>query len=389
MLAESPALPAHDGARLRVLNLLHALSGFDVDFVHFVLPGTTFTPIETRFANCHTVATVEHDNQLSRSGRLCSLLSIKPYGTSRNQAQRMHNILRSFPINQYDYVLVCGINMAQYRAALAGIKHAVLDVCDSEIRHMEVRARFVTDWPSKMYFSIQKQKAFSELSRAARQFDCWLVISTVEKESLEKCFPLVPIHVVGNAVLPSDPLIRQTDDHLIALSGNFDYYPNVDAALYFAKEVMPLVRRSGLGLRLRIVGKNPPEAVLRTRADDIEVTGFVPNINAVLAQAGVFVCPLRLGTGVKNKVLEAMSLGLAVISTAVGVEGIGAQNGIHYLEAETPADFMLRLCQVADLNTRGDLARAGRQFVLDHFLPQEIEVQLQHALHSRQLCAQS
>lgn len=121
--------------------------------------------------------------------------------------------------------------------------------------------------------------------------------------------------------------------------GGFRHPPNVDAALFFASEVMPLLRRAGSGLRLHLVGASPPPAIQELAGPDVIVHGHVDDLDALLASRRIAVAPLRYGAGVKGKVLTMLGAGVPVVGTAVAAEGIGLRDGITYLRAEEPAEF--------------------------------------------------
>jgi glycosyltransferase involved in cell wall biosynthesis len=254
--------------------------------------------------------------------------------------------------------------MGHYRQAIP-VDRAVLDLCDSAPRAFALRYRFVKDPLRKAYCAWEHKKTRSEMEKSARYFDEWLVISELEADSLRVYFPGVPTSVVGNSLPQWQKCeVMQPRENLIVLTGNFDYFPNVDAAVYFANEVMPLLRHTQEGCKLRIIGGNPPPAVRRLVAPDIEVTGYVEDFPAAVSEGAVFVCPLRLGTGIKNKVLEAMDFGVPVVSTSVGVEGTTALPGIHYLQAENAGNFVdcvSRLLRHPSL--RGELVRNARQLI--------------------------
>ena len=384
VIAEQPALPCTDGARIRTFNLLRALDEYLVDFVHFIEPGSQFIPIETQLPYCKTVATAEHENRITNWNRMRSLFSIKPNGILRNDSDKMRSCLASLPKDSYAFALVCGFNMAQYRESISA-SHVILDLCDSEVRHMEVRNRFVRNPGIRSYFRWQRRKVLVAMSDLASRYDRWLVISEVERRSLLNYFPNKSIYVVPNAVAcraKSEPR-QATEEHLIVLSGNFDFYPNVDAALYFADSVMPLIRSERPEVSLRILGKNPPDRIRLLQTKDIEVTGFASNFFDRLLEASVFVCSLRLGTGIKNKVLEAMSLGLPVVSTRVGVEGTGAEAERHYISAETPREFLDAIKRLLDNpDLRSKIGSSGREFVLERFSPAATAAALRVALQA-------
>ena len=370
VVAERPALPAYDGARRRLVSLLRALEGYKVDYIHFTQPGDSSVPVESEMPHCRTIGTVPHDNRRSMMGRMTSMLSVKPYGALRNRSVQMDAALRGLPVRPYDAVIICGINMAQYRTAI-GVDRAILDLCDSELRHCDVRYKFVSDPFRKVYFAWNRFQTLNELSVASKCFDAWTVIADREATSLWSNFPDITIHVVANSLPDWTSENSKAQEGLVVLTGNFDYYPNVDAAIHCATEIMPLLRRAHPGCRLRIIGSHPPTVVRELAKSDIEVTGFVADLPRAVSEGSVFICPLRVGTGIKNKVIEAMYLGIAVVSSAVGIEGIAAGPGVHYLEANSPkefADTVGRLLQDATLRTR--LARNARELVTARFGPE-------------------
>jgi glycosyltransferase involved in cell wall biosynthesis len=139
-----------------------------------------------------------------------------------------------------------------------------------------------------------------------------------------------------------------------------DYRPNIDAALWCAQEVLPLVLAGAPHAILQLVGMNPHPRLdpLRTHPN-VAITGAVPDTRPYIAGAAVYVIPMRVGGGTRFKALEAMACGQAIVSTRLGVEGIPVQHEKELLLADTPADFaaaVLRLLE--DLRTGGTLAAA-------------------------------
>ena len=162
---------------------------------------------------------------------------------------------------------------------------------------------------------------------------------------------------------PDEPRARE-----IVFTGNLSYRPNVEAAHFLATKVFPLTRELAPGARLRIVGADPRHSVEALASDHIEVTGFVPDMPAVLRRAGVAAAPLTSGSGVKTKVLEAMSCGAPVVATPFANEGIDAEDGRHLLLAEEAEEFARQAASLLnDPKQAAVLGRAGRQFIEDEF----------------------
>ncbi len=152
--------------------------------------------------------------------------------------------------------------------------------------------------------------------------------------------------------------------HLL-FTGTMSYFPNWDAALYFYKEILPLIRTAHPEITFNIVGNHPPEQIKRiANGINVVVTGHVPDIRPHFDQAAVFVSPLRSGSGVQVKNLEAMGMGVPVVTTSIGAQGLEAKAGQDILIADAPEEFarhVIDLIQSSDL--RQKIGDAGRQLV--------------------------
>ncbi len=155
----------------------------------------------------------------------------------------------------------------------------------------------------------------------------------------------------------------------LVFTGKMDYRPNIDAALWFAVETLPLVRRELPNAHFYIVGQSPPPRldVLRGVAG-VTLTGLVPEITPYLRAATDFVVPLRKGSGTRLKVLEAMAAGCAIVSTPVGAQGITCVDNQELVLASTAREFaqaVIRLCRNPE--DAAALGSNARRFVASHY----------------------
>jgi glycosyltransferase involved in cell wall biosynthesis len=152
---------------------------------------------------------------------------------------------------------------------------------------------------------------------------------------------------------------------MIVFVGGFTHLPNVDAALWLAKEIMPLLRARHQGVQLSIVGSYPPEEIRRLADDDIFVTGRVPSVHEYLERAEVVLAPVRKGGGMRLKVLQAMALGKAVVTTPLGAQGLTVETQQPPLLVGTDADELARATAglLAGEVERRALGRRARDFV--------------------------
>ena len=172
-----------------------------------------------------------------------------------------------------------------------------------------------------------------------RRCDTTVVFSTVEEELLRELEPSLDVVTwpwIQEAV-GEGPAFGERSGLLFV--GRFAHSPNEDAVLWFAREVLPIIRNALPDARFVVVGDDPPKKVTALRSSKVTVTGFVPNVSKYLEAARVFVAPLRFGAGVKGKILTAMAHGLPTVTTSIGAEGIGIENESEVLVADSPEDF--------------------------------------------------
>lgn len=168
------------------------------------------------------------------------------------------------------------------------------------------------------------------------------------------------------------PSLGSTDPrdqpHSCAFVGALDYLPNVDAAVWFAREVWPAIREKDPAAEFRIIGRKPVPAVQTLETlPGVQVIGQVPDVRPFVASATVVVVPLRLARGIQNKVLEALAMGKPVIAAPPALVALKAQPGTHLLAATTPAEWASAVGELfADPRQRCDLGAAGRGFVEMH-----------------------
>lgn len=144
--------------------------------------------------------------------------------------------------------------------------------------------------------------------------------------------------------------------------------PNVDAAVWLVHEVWPAVRQALPSARLVLVGREPAQAVRALSADDIEVTGTVPDVRPQLRRARVALAPLRSGGGTRLKVLEALDAGRALVSTSVGIDGLTDLIGSGVVVADEPGEFAKRIVELLqDPVQAQELGAMGSQAVRDRY----------------------
>ncbi len=283
----------------------------------------------------------------------------------------------------FDIIQVEGIELARYglmvRQWLKERAPAIV-FDDHNAEYLLQRRSFETDlrhpkrWAAALYSLIQWRRLARFERTVCRLSDAVVAVSEADAQALNQLVAWLTPLVVPNGV----DIARYTPDladslplqhPAIVFTGKMDFRPNVDAMLWFHRHVWPLVRNDVPAAHLWVVGKSPHRH-LRSLHDDpsVTVTGYVPDILPYFGGADVYVVPLRIGGGTRLKVLEAMSAGLPLVSTTLGVEGLGLVSGEHALLADAPSAFADAVISLLQNDQKCDaLGKAARDFILDRY----------------------
>lgn len=220
------------------------------------------------------------------------------------------------------------------------------------------------------YIEYLKLKAFQK--RVWKKFDACIVCSEIDKKILKDESGHENVFVINNGVDISyfTPNSLLTTPDSIVYTGQIGWHPNEDAVMHFARDIYPLIKERNPDVKFWVVGERPSRRIksLAERDNSIIVTGFVDDVRSFMEKASVFVVPLRIGGGTRLKILEALSMQKAVVSTSVGCEGLDLKDNEHILIKNDPAEFA---CAVSELlkneSLRASLGSNGRKLVEERY----------------------
>lgn len=287
---------------------------------------------------------------------------------SRRFAETLDRLLAE---ERYDVVQAEGIEMARY---LPRARSARRVFSEHNVEHLLQARAYRVDrarpdrWPHAAYSFVQARKLARFEAAACRLADATLVVSDDDAAALRALEPAGRYRVVPNAIDP-DAYPRRTGwprEPAILFAGTLDYRPNADAARWLLDAIVPAVWEQAPRTRVFLVGRGPAADLVRRGQRDprVVVTGPVESLDPYWAQASVYVLPVRGGGGTRFKALEAMAAGLPIVSTPMGMEGIAAEDGVHYVGGETPAALAAAIARLlGDAVLRERLADAAGRLV--------------------------
>jgi sugar transferase (PEP-CTERM/EpsH1 system associated) len=280
-------------------------------------------------------------------------------------ARRVREMLAA---ERFDLVFVHCSSVAQYVEGVNGIPK-ILDFGDMDSQKWLDYARH-KPFPLSLGYGLEGRKLEAAERRLAPRFDLCTATTRAEWETLEGYATGVPTDWFPNGVdsdyfAPSD---EPYDADTIAFVGRMDYYPNQECMFDFCARTLPLLRTRRPGLKLLIVGADPSPAVRRLgRQPGVTVTGSVPDVRPYVRRSALMVAPLNIARGTQNKILEAMAMGVPVVTSRIAAGGVDASAPDHFLVGSTPDEYAAAILRVVeDGAERRRLALAGRARMLSH-----------------------
>ncbi len=360
---------------MRNFGLLHGLyqAGYEVTLLSFGDWPESASPLHSL---CSQVYTVPLPHRSTKT-RLCDALRTGlPDLALRFHSVMMHARLEAvlqdqhFDLVQFEGLEMCGLLPVVHsqQSDLPCIYDAYNAEYQLQQNIFEVDRQQPTRWPAAAWSWLQARRLAQFEREVCQQVSGTLAVSVEDAVALKALAPRQAIQVVPNGIFVPDydaPAPRQTAVPTLAFTGKMDYRPNVDAMLWFCARVFPLVHGEKPDCRLNIVGQSPHSSLQPlAESERITVTGHVDRIQPWLHDCDVYVAPLRMGSGTRLKILEAMACGCAIVASSQAAAGLPAALKESLLIADSESAMAAGIiCLLENPSRRKDMGSAARAAV--------------------------
>lgn len=364
--------PPDDGGRIVTFNQLRYLAkrGHDLTFVGMATEPPSAATLTALEQYCRPIIFVKSaNNPIYRL--LLNLASPQPYTMEKYQhPEILQTVSELISRENFDVVMLAQLHAAWYRKGLLP-KHRVPVALYQHNVEAQIMNRFAAQQKNllvRAYARLQERKLKRYEAQCVRDVDVCITISKDDQTSLASLVPEANLHTVSPGV-DLEPIWHPIETAPILISvASMEWLPNVDGIHWFCREVFPRILEAQPDTLFYIVGKNPPDDIRQLANDNIKVTGWLEDVDSLIKLARAFVVPLRIGGGMRIKILNAFSKGIPVISTSIGCEGLPVTAGQHLLIGDTPEEFADATLKLLNDPLAGQvLGIEALNLVRDHF----------------------
>ncbi len=371
--------PVNRGGRIRTYHMLRALKA-DHRVTYLALDDGSAAPdaLERADEYCHEIERVSFTTTSKESlwlyaDLLRNVFSPLPYAIAKYASPALRRRIWTRAASGVHDVLVCDFLSPSQNVPRGLSIPAVLFQHNVEAAIWERHTQVARGWLRRRYFAEQWRRVRRFEHRECHRFDHVIAVSGADADTFRQAYGVTRVSAVPTGVDTAyfAPLAsRPRAPHGLVFTGSMDWMPNQDAIEYFASAILPRVQRAVPEATLAVVGRHPTARVERLVrvTPGIDLVGSVPDVRPHMARAAVFVVPIRVGGGTRLKIFEAMEMGLPVVTTTIGAEGLPLRHGEHALFADTPdafADAVIGLLRSPE--EAQALADRGTRYVRTHF----------------------
>ena len=364
--------PVVGGDKLRMYNILKQLKslGYDITLISLVNKDADIEGAKQHNEFYTHLITVPFNKKLAYLYAAKAVFNDKPFIVEYFYSRSMQKVVdRLIKENKFDIITGYMIRIAPYLEKHKD-KNIIIDFVDAVSMMYERRIKNVQSIWDKFKIGIEYLKVKNYERKCTKIFKMQTVISQTDKDYIEQFAKTSNIKVIGNGVDTEyyKPIDFQKGNK-ICFVGSMQYIPNSEATIYFATEIFPLIKKEIPDAKFKIIGANPRKDLFEAvkDIDGIEITGKVEDVREYMKDCKVSVCPVKIAGGIQNKILEAMSMGIPVITTPEGAEGIGADKHILQI-ANSDEDYANKVIELIKNSEKNyQIGKNSRKFIINNF----------------------
>ncbi|RJO65797.1 MAG: glycosyltransferase [Candidatus Omnitrophota bacterium] len=373
-IARDLPYPADNGYRKRNFYFLKALSerGVGITLLCEDAAPDKKNALDYLKTLCEEVIIIEPKKQNKLSALLFSLFSSLPFSVAlRNSKMAKKQVNKCLRDKNFDAVICDAIFRSmnvplQYRGFKMLYEHNIESIIVKRYAQQEKNIL------KKLLALLESKKLEKFETKTWNRFNCTATCSATDKEIIENRARDAKVYIIPNGVDSGyfSPDSYGLQRNSIVYTGQIGWHPNEDALLYFVRTIYPIIKKEEPTTSLWIVGNNPTSKIRMLARNDssIIITGYVDDVRPYIGEAHVYVVPLRIGSGTRLKILEALSMKKAIVSTSVGCEGIEVENNKHLLIRDGSVDFanaVLEIMKNDELRIR--LGKNGHRLIEEKY----------------------
>ena len=358
--------PPQRGDRIRAFYFMKELSKrYNITLVSFFESKNEIERIDKVREHCSQVEVIRFSPIRAYCNSVTHLFSSKPLQVGYWYSPEMHRTVdKLIESKHFDIIQAQFFRMAQYLTKFTD-HPKVVDLTDA--LSLNLRRRVQLDKGLKLpLVKLEERRVRAYETEIINSFDAGTVVSSFDRDYLLGLDNSLELSVVPMGVDLDYFFPVEKGDYKpqILFTGTMNYFPNYDAVIYFCEKIFPIIQRELPDASFYVVGNNPNKRLLRYANNKIVITGHVADVRPYFADSAVSVCPLRSGSGMQAKNLEAMAMGVPVVTTTRGFQGLEATSGKDLLVADNPEDFANNVIQVIkEPEFRQELSENARKLV--------------------------
>ena len=370
MITMHPLIPNISGYTIRMYNILKCLKEQGVEITLISFCSDSFYTIDTVEYNkiCNKFIPIYYNKLLSYFNCLKALFNGNPFKAEYFYNRKSQNIIdREIQSGMYDYI--CGFYYHTYLFINKHNNKKWIDLSDSfSMQHMRY-IKHIKNPLKKLFLLIEGQKVLNIEKKCLKNIEINTLISEVDKDYLNNYSSKDNLFIIKNGVDIPEQKSNTYNLYEISYMGDMAYIQNIDACLYFIENILPELAKNNPKVIFKIIGNRPPRKLqnLCKNNRNIKITGFVKDVKKELVTSHVMVCPIRISSGLQNKVIESLAIGVPVIATTSVIKPITDKSDI-IICAENKDDWINKIQYIfSNTEYRKLLSEKGCNFIKTNY----------------------